>query len=66
MNVSSVGSNFPAPATSRPESAEAAGVADHDGDQDDGGAAAAAAAPTPQASVNLSGQAVGRLLNVKA
>ncbi len=66
MNVSSVGSNLQALVASRPESAEAAGAPDHDGDQDDGGAAAAAAAASPQPSVNLSGQAVGRLLNVKA
>lgn len=66
MNVSSVGSSFPAQVASRPESAEAAGVPDHDGDGDDGGAGAAVAAAAQRPSVNLAGQAVGQLLNVKA
>lgn len=66
MNVSSVGSNVHALAASRPESAEAASAPDHDGDKDDGGASAPGAATASQPSVNLSGQAVGRLLNVKA
>ena len=65
MSVSSIGSSSAAyaPAVRPQAEAQAAGRdVKNDGDSDDGGAAVKASAPT----VNLSGQAVGKLVNVSA
>ena len=69
MDVGSVGTAYNSlttQATQRsPESAEVQKAGrDNDGDSDDGGAKAAQTAPAP--TVNLSGQKLGQVINVKA
>ena len=65
-NVSGVSGNAVAKALqSTPEAAEVTkGGRDNDGDADDAGASAVAS--TPSTTVNMSGQKLGQVINVKA
>ncbi len=69
MSISSIASNAPPVAPTKPSSAESSAAssavkeAEHDGDSDDG---PVAAAPPTQSVTNSLGQEIGKNLNVSA
>ena len=68
MNISAVSNNY-VTTQALPRNSESAEVkkagSDHDGDADDGGGAKAVKPPTSP-TVNLNGQTIGQVINVKA